>query len=177
MQETRYIYQDNLESDRLQTRFLTAADIEAWSEFFKDKETIKLFRPALLIPGQNHAENWINGQIKRYADKRFGLQALIDKSTHEFIGQCGLLAQEIDGKTEIEVGYHVFKKYWGQGYAPEAARLFIDYAFANNITSSLVSIIDIRNNKSQRVAGKNGLKKDKETTWNGIQVYIYRINN
>jgi RimJ/RimL family protein N-acetyltransferase len=121
------------------------------------------------------AEQWIKWQLDRYKNKRFGLQALIDKKTNNFIGQCGLLVQEIDGITEVEVGYHIFKKYWGQGFAPEAAKLFIDYAFNNNLASSVISIIHTKNTKSQRVADKNCLEREKETKWRDIDVYVYRI--
>ncbi|MDQ3072321.1 MAG: GNAT family N-acetyltransferase [Bacteroidota bacterium] len=118
----------------------------------------------------------ISKQLDRYADQRFGLQAIIDKKSNTFIGQCGLLAQEVDGRSEIEVGYHVFKKYWGQGYAPEAARLFITYAFKNNLADSVISIIDVENIRSQKVAEKNGLKVDKQIKWvNGEDAYIFRI--
>jgi RimJ/RimL family protein N-acetyltransferase len=86
------------------------------------------------------------------------------------------MVQEVDGVNEIEVGYHIFKKYWGLGYAPEAAKLFIDYAFQNELTDSVISIIDIRNIKSQRVAEKNGLKREKQTIWSGLEVHIYRIH-
>jgi RimJ/RimL family protein N-acetyltransferase len=173
---TTYIYQDNLESDRLLTRKLTIDDAKIWSDFFIDKEAIEF----LPNPGFNsvdeRAKHWVDKQLNRYADNLFGLQALIDKKTNQFVGQCGLLKQTVDGQTEVEVGYHIFKKYWGQGYAPEAAKLFIDYAFQNNITSSITSIINIKNIKSQRVADKNGLTREKQTIWSGLDVFIYRIN-
>jgi len=126
---------------------------------------------------EERATHWVNKQLNRYADNQFGLQVLIDKNTNEFIGQCGLLLQTIDDNTEIEVGYHIFKKYWGQGYAPEASKLFIDYAFQNKLTDSVTSIIAVNNIKSQRVADKNGLFREKQTTWSGLDVYIYRIKN
>lgn len=44
------------------------------------------------------------------------------------------------------------------------------------ITDYVISIIDKGNIKSQRVADKNGLFRNKETTWNNLNVYIYRIN-
>ncbi len=42
----------------------------------------------------------------------------------------------------------------------------------NYLTISMISIIDIRNIKSQRVAEKNGLRKKKQTSWKDIEVYI-----
>ena len=52
----------------------------------------------------------------------------------------------------------------------------MDYAFQNNLTNSIISIIDIRNIRSQRVADKNGLTREKQTKWSEIDVYIYRID-
>ena len=172
---TKYIYQDNLESLRLVTRKLIENDIVIWSDFFAEKDAVELFPTFGLITNSDRAKQWIEKQLARYSDNRFGLQALIDKTSKKIIGQCGLVTQEVDGKTEIEVGYHILKQYWGQGYAPEAAKLFIDYAFKNNLTQSVISIIDKRNFKSQRVAEKNGLKIEKEIKWSGMDVYIYRI--
>ncbi|MGB4849238.1 MAG: GNAT family N-acetyltransferase [Saprospiraceae bacterium] len=158
------------------TRFLTLDDISAWTDFFKDEEAIELMPTYGLTTNKERATRWIEKQLDRYATNRMGHQALIDRNTNEFIGQAGLLVQEVDGITELEVGYHVFKKYWGQGYAPEAARLFLNYGFKNNLSDSIISIIDTRNLKSQRVADKNGLLREKQTTWSDLNVYIYRID-
>lgn len=174
-----YIYNDQLTSERIITRYLTLEDIPIWEEFFEDEEAVEFLSLHLLGLKSNLeiSTHMIEKQLARYAENRFGLQALIDKSTNEFIGLCGLLAQEVDGVNEIEVGYHILKKYWKQGYATEAAKLFINYAFENDLTSSVVSVIDVDNFKSQRVAEKNGLKIDKQTKWIGDEdVYIYRIN-
>jgi RimJ/RimL family protein N-acetyltransferase len=158
-------------------------DIPIWEDFFKDEEAVKfLFLQSLgLNSNLEISAHIIEKQLARYAENRFGLQALINKSTNEFIGicgLCGLLAQEIDGINEIEVGYHILKKHWKQGYATEAAKIFINYAFENDLTSSVVSVIDVDNFKSRRVAEKNGLKIDKQTKWlDDEDVYIYRKTN
>ncbi|MDH4089682.1 MAG: GNAT family N-acetyltransferase [Cyclobacteriaceae bacterium] len=172
----RHVYQDKLESARLVTRMLTENDIPIWADFFADKEAVEFFPAFVLSSNLESARHWVDKQLKRYADNRFGLQALIDRKSNDFVGQCGLIRQEVDDKEEVEVGYHIFKKYWGQGFAPEAARLFIDYAFQHDLTASVISIIDRKNIKSQRVAEKNGLAMEKETKWSGLDVYIYRIN-
>lgn len=170
-----FSYRDNLESKRLLTRFLTTEDILTWADFFNDKEAVEFLPTFGLSSNLERAEYWIQRQLNRYKENNFGLQALIHKKTNEIVGQCGLLKQEVDGQIEIEVGYHIFKKLWGQGYAPEAAKLFIEYAFKNDLADSVISIIDIQNIKSQIVADKNGLKKEKQTKWSGIDVFIYRI--
>ena len=171
-----YKYEDQLTSARLTTRFLTVEDILPWSKFFDDKEATRYYfflgdRTSLEI-----ATDWVYKQIDRYAEQRFGHQALIDKNTGEMIGQCGMLLQDVNGEMRIEIGYHVFQKHWGKGYAPEAVKLFIDYAFENNVTDTLISIIDINNLKSQRVADKNGLIRSEQIRWHNTDVFIYRID-
>jgi RimJ/RimL family protein N-acetyltransferase len=173
---TTYKYQDKLESNRLVTRFLTIEDIYIWADFYADKDAVEFFPSFGLTTNIDRARHMIEKQLDRYTQLRFGHQALIDKKTNSFIGVCGLLTQEVDGITEIEVGYHILKKYWGQGYAPEAAKLFINYAFDNNITNSIISVIDTGNIKSQKVADKNGLTREKQTKYTDHEdVYIYRI--
>lgn len=170
-----FIYKDNLESERLRTRMLSERDIPTWEAFLKDKEAVEFLGFSGNENPLKRSEQWIERQFTRYGNNLFGLQALIEKSTNTFIGQCGLLKQEVNGKPETEVGYHILKKYWGNGFAPEAARMFINYAFQNCLALSIISIIDKRNLKSQRVAEKNGLKQDGEAKWHGLDVFIYRV--
>ncbi|GAB3174820.1 GNAT family N-acetyltransferase [Telluribacter humicola] len=173
--KNHYIYQDNLESERLTTRFLVPEDAGAWIEFCEDTEAVAYLPKFGLDRAEEKALYWINRQLGRYQDQRYGLQAFIHKETGKLIGQCGLLLQEVDGQMELEVGYHVLPKYWGQGYAPEAARLFIDYVFDHKLAPSIISIIDFRNTKSQRVAEKNGLVREQQTRWADRDVYVYRL--
>jgi len=172
---TNYFYSDALKSERLVTRFLTEDDIIPWTSFCADEESIEFFPKLKLITPQQASEQWIRKQMDRYSENRYGLQAILHKQTGELIGQCGLLAQEVGERKELEVGYHVFKKFWGQGYAPEAAKAFITYAFQHNIVDSVISIIDVKNIKSQKVAEKNNLVQDTQLTWNEIEAFIYRI--
>ena len=47
------------------------------------------------------------------------------KETGKFI----ITIQNIDGEKLPEIGYHIHKKYWRQGYAKEAAKAVRDWAF------------------------------------------------
>ncbi len=172
-----YKYEDGLVPDRLYTRFLTPGDIEPWMAFFADKESIQYFPWVENTTDLERSRQWIEKQFARYKENRYGLQALIRKDTDEFIGQCGLLKQDVNGTFELEVGYHIFRKFWGNGYAPEAAKAFFDYGLKNDQADSLISIIDINNLKSQRVAEKNGLVREKQIHWMGMDIYVYRMPN
>jgi ribosomal-protein-alanine N-acetyltransferase len=171
-----YTYPSGHTSPRLITRFLTPEDIEPWSEFFKSPEATELFPPMWKGEPLAASKNWIERQLTRYAENRYGMQILLHRETGEIIGQSGLLAQEVDGIAELEVGYHILRKHWGQGYAPEAARMFFSLGFQLTQVESIISIIDVRNLKSQRVAEKNGLLREKQTRWNDMDDFIYRMN-
>lgn len=136
------MYTDGLESERLTTRFLNEGDIAAWSVFVGNDENIRYTSANYDIPKEQRADDWIRFTMERYRTGRYGLQALIEKSTGAFVGQCGLILQEVEGISEIEIGYHLQNSYRGMGYATEAASLFRDYAFEKNITASVISIID-----------------------------------
>jgi ribosomal-protein-alanine N-acetyltransferase len=171
-----YYYAEKLESPRLHTRWLTEADIPAWSAFMADTPVQQVFPNLNAQSAEERATSWINRQRQRYVTQGFGLQALIEKDTQAFVGQCGLLSQEVDGQSEIEVGYHIFSEFRGKGYAPEAAKLFIDFALQHRQADSVISIIHTSNTNSQRVAAKNGLVRGEKTIYLGSEVYIYRFN-
>lgn len=164
----------NAQTERLNLRPLTLDDVETWRPFTDDPLAMEFMISYYPPEITDRALHWIEFQLRRYAENRYGMMALIDKQTGEMVGMCGLLAQVVDDIPELEVGYHIFQKHWGKGYAPEAAKFFMDYAFDNNLNDSIISIIDVGNVKSQRVAEKNGLFLEKQTVQKGDDVFIYR---
>ncbi|MGN6566963.1 MAG: GNAT family N-acetyltransferase [Flavipsychrobacter sp.] len=150
------LYKDKLEAPRLITRFVTQEDVPVWLEYCSDPVATEFTGLSDKTP-EEMALEVMKITLKRYEEGRLGLQALISKETGEMIGKCGLLIQhEVNGKTELEIGYHLIRRYWGQGYAIEAAQMFRDYAFENDMADSVVSIIDPLNIASQKVALRNG---------------------
>jgi RimJ/RimL family protein N-acetyltransferase len=140
------------ETERLKIEPLTLRDASAWVDYFRKNNALKFVGMTDDNDVELKARQWIERQLWRYQTSRYGLLALRDKRTNALVGQCGLLAQEIDGKDELEVGYHVLPKEWGKGYATEAAGLFRRYAFEQKLSKTLISIIHVDNVRSQRVA-------------------------
>lgn len=81
------------------------------------------------------------------------------------IGVCGV---EPGGDRGTELGYWLGTHYWGQGYATEAARAVIDYAFAELGCEELQSGARISNPASRRVLEKCGFQ------WCGVGLYRIR---
>jgi RimJ/RimL family protein N-acetyltransferase len=93
------------------------------------------------------AEAWIAG-VNRSPDEAI---FLIDTGG-ETIGACGL--ERRGGLPEI--GYWIGVPFWGNGYATEAARALIDYAFAEREVAVLHAGALISNPASRRVLEKCG---------------------
>lgn len=162
------------ETERMIIRPLSLNDIPSWEKFIMDKEATK-FIPSGRKLDPIHARIWIERQLDRYKKDGYGLMALIEKSSNKFIGQCGLIVQEIDHVKELEIGYHLLPKYWNKGYASEAAHKVKVIGFENEETKSLISIIHPDNLASQKVALRNGMIKSARTNFKGQEVFIYGI--
>lgn len=110
----------------------------------------------------------------------FGFWAVIDKNTKSFIGQVGLLVQNVNGKEELEIGYLLKRKYWNKGYATEAAIACKEYAFNCLNKNRVVSIIRDNNYSSQRVAKRVGMRIEGEIIKQYYNMdmphYIYAID-
>jgi [ribosomal protein S5]-alanine N-acetyltransferase len=117
-------------------------------------------------------------QLRRAIDRdaHFGLWATVHKKDRKLIGRCGLLAWNLAGRHETEVGYLLAKKYWGQGLATEAARGIRDYGFDVLGFERLVSLIKPENVASQRVAEKCGMTYGHHAMVNGTPARVYSVN-
>lgn len=164
---------NNLTTRRLRFRPLTVEDAPALREFFNDPLAVKyLF---INVPLEDYLEAWLIREQQRYQNRGDGLFALEHLETGEFIGQCGLLWQELDGQEELEIGYHLLPKHWGQGYATEAAIACREFAFRQKLAPKLISLIHPDNVRSQAVAMRNGMEVLRHSTYKGIPVVIYGI--
>jgi RimJ/RimL family protein N-acetyltransferase len=114
--------------------------------------------------------------IERYNSDGYGLFGVVLKETGEFIGDCGLVWQDVDGVQELEVGYHFRREFWGHGYATEAAKACIDFTFANTGVDHVISLIRPENEPSRRVAERNGLRIVRRIGWKGLVHDVWSIS-
>lgn len=161
-----------LETQRLVLREFQFEDLDALAAILCDRETMRYYPVSF---DRAAVADWIQRNRTRYANDGYGLWAMILKSTRELIGDCGLVLQSVDAVDEIEIGYHVRRDLWNQGYASEAARACRDYGFANLKVDRLISLIRPENLASRRVAEKNGMTIWKEVTKVDLLHYVYAI--
>lgn len=163
------------ETERLLFRKLAPSDFDAWLPFHQDKRTSEFWYGLPENP-KVACEQDFERTFDRYQNNLGGKQALLLKSTGELIGLCGLLIQEVDGARELEIAYSLLPEYWGQGFASEAAEKCKAYAFENVLAKSLISIIQVDNLPSQKVALHIGMVLGKTTTYSDNEVHIFRID-
>ena len=148
-----------IETDRLRLRNYTMEDFDALYEILSDPETMQHYP---MPYNEEWTKKWITWNLDNYEKYGFGLWAIELKETGEFIGDCGITIQNIDGEQLPEIGYHINKKHWRKGYAKEAARACRDWAFNNTVYDTLYSYMKYTNVGSYSTALANGMKKIKE---------------
>lgn len=164
----------NQETERIMFREVIPSDFNDWLEFHKNPITSQHWIAELKSP-EIECKYWYAKQFYRYNNDLGGMNALIEKVTGKLIGHCGLLIQNVDGAQELEIGYSLLPNFWNRGFATEASKKCRDFAFENEFSDSLISIISLTNKPSENVAVKNGMTIDKQTIYNKNKVNIFRI--
>ena len=145
-----------LVTKRLLLRHLVMEDLDELFKLYSNPEIRRYFPEGVLSYEETKEElEWfLNGHPEH---PELGLWATIHKETDKFIGRCGLLPWEIDGKLEVEVAYLLDKDFWHQGLATEAAKGILTYAFEKLNFSRIICLMDPDNIASQNVAKRIGM--------------------
>lgn len=143
-----------IETHRLFLRELIQDDYEDVEAIMQDDEVMFAYDGPMT---DDEVQAWLYAQKKNYAQYGYCLFAVIEKESNTMIGQCGLSMQDWKGEERLEIRYFLNRKYWGLGYAIEAAIACREYAFARLKAKEVVSIIHNTNARSIRVAERNGM--------------------
>ncbi|GAB2521099.1 GNAT family N-acetyltransferase [Microbacterium petrolearium] len=151
-------------TERLRFRELEESDLDDMAALLGDPAVMAFY---LAPKTRDEAAAWIARSRARYAEHGFGLWA-VETHAGEFVGDCGLTWQQVNGRRVLEVGYHVRAGLQGRGYATEAARACVGEARRRFPTGVLTAIIHPENTASRRVAEKLGMthtEDDRSHPW------------
>ncbi|MGK5740229.1 GNAT family N-acetyltransferase [Micromonospora sp. URMC 103] len=159
------------DTERLTFAEMTVDDLDDMAAVLGDPDVMRYY-PRTKDRGE--AMSWIRWNQGLYRQEGFGLWIIRLRDTGEFVGDCGLTPQEVDGVVDVEVGYHVRADLQGNGYATEAAAACRDHARDLLGVKRVIAIIHPDNTPSQRVAEKIGLRFErKATSQTGDPVVVY----
>lgn len=148
-----------LRTERLVMRRWQPQDREPFAAMNADAEVMENF-PATLSRAQSVA------MIERieacFEHHGYGLWAL-ELGEHEpLIGFAGLSPVDIPVAfaPAVEVGWRLARRFWGRGFATEAAAEAIAFGFARRDLEEIVSFTAARNARSRRVMERLGMRRD-----------------
>ncbi len=151
--QIRKFYMTNFifETERLGLRRFEVSDGEDFAEILTDEET-SYFEPYDTFT----YENAIKEAEKLAGDERFF--AVIIKETGKLVGKIYFEDKKFFGTWEI--GYSFNRKYWGNGYALEAVKGVINYAFSEMNVRRIYAEADVLNTRSIKLLERAGLRRE-----------------
>jgi len=144
-----------LETERLILREWRQSDLDAMTVILGDPEVMRYLTGEPLAC----SDAWRNmaSAAGHWVLRGYGTWAVERKSDGALVGRVGLINPE--GWPGLEVGWTLGRAYWGQGYATEAAKASMSYAFLTQPIDKLLSLIHPDNTQSQAVARRLGETK------------------
>ena len=142
-----------IETERLILRQVDPdRDFEPWARAMADENTVRY----LGTKPMNRAESWrsMAMAIGHWAIRGYGFFSLEHRETGAWIGRVGPWFPE--GWPAPEVGWTISPDHVGQGYATEAARASLRYAFETLGWAQVIHVIMEGNEPSVAVARKIG---------------------
>ena len=159
-----------LETPRLRMRPFHSGDLDAYAEMCADVDVMRYLGTGVTL---DRAGTWrsMAAMLGHWALLGYGMWALELRETGQLIGRAGFI--DPPDWPAFELGWVLGRPYWGRGYATEAARRALDYAFDPLGRDRVVSLIRPQNVASIRVAERIGERHVGEVELLGAAALVY----
>jgi ribosomal-protein-alanine N-acetyltransferase len=156
---------------RTTLRPVAPGDVPALHALWTDSAVRKYLWDDEVITRERAAEV-VAASAADFEAHRFGLWAVRETTTGEWIGFCGFRSSDAN---EVELLYGIWPRYWGQGLVTEAARAALSYAFLTLGVTEVVAATDVPNHASVRVLERLGMQFERRGLLNGLDTLFYRL--
>lgn len=145
-----------LETQRLILRKWKVSDLLSLYRINSDPKVMEFFPNRLTREESDRFAKEIQYKIK---ENGWGFWAIEEKQSSQFIGFVGLNKPRIDLPFTpcIEIAWRLDSYYWNKGYATEAAKRSLEYAFTTLCINEVVSFTALINKRSEKVMQKIGM--------------------
>ncbi len=162
-----------IETERLIVRkWDPVRDLDDTFAIYGDAQTMRFIPCGVL--SREQTERLILRLIDLDDNNGFGIWPVVLKSERRVIGICGITYIPGHG-SDVEIAWTFNKAYHGNGYATEAARSVMKYAFSDAHVPQLYALIDRANPKSIAVARRLGMDFDRVIRAYKRDVMRYKI--
>ena len=158
-----------LETDRLRFRMFRESDFPTYEQWCARIEIMRYLGGKTF----DRIQAWrhLAYQIGHWAMLGYGYYAVEERASGNLIGRCGFTNHA--GWPGFELGWTIIPEYQGRGYATEASRMLLAYAFDALDQPRVISLIHPDNAPSRRVAEKLGQRIEGQTEVLTMPVLIY----
>lgn len=161
-----------IETSRLILKEMTETDVENLFNLNIDPEVIRYTGDAS-FNNVDEALNFIKSYREIYTTYKCGRLSVFIKETEEYIGWCGL--KYLTKTNQTDLGYRLMRKYWGKGYATEAAAACLEDGFKRLNLNKIIATAMIENMASINIFKKLGLKYVKNDDCGSRPGVVYAI--
>jgi ribosomal-protein-alanine N-acetyltransferase len=156
---------DSLETPRLLLRPMLPEDAPGILALDSDPEVLR-YVPGPLMSTLAEAAATVDYIRRQYEQNGVGRWAVVRHDTQEFVGWCGIKLMNdhvVNGRTNYyDIGYRLLRQHWGQGFASEAARASLRFAFEEMNLPEIHATAMRDNLASCRILERLGLVKQEE---------------
>ena len=149
------------------------SDLDAYAAILADPEVMRYLGDGKTL-ARPDAWRQMAMILGHWQLRGYGLFALEEKATGALVGRAGIF--EPEGWPGFELGWMLRRQSWGHGYATEAARRVMGWAFTDLGRAQLISLIREANVRSIRVAERLGQTLQGRVTLFGQEALVYGID-
>lgn len=151
-----------LDTDRLSVRQFTIDDTAHILELVNEPAFIQNIADRNVRSLEDAQRYLEKGPIASYQSNGFGLYRVSLKDSDTPIGMAGLIRRT--QLPDVDIGYALLERHWGQGYATEVAAAILDYGYSVLKLPRIIAITAPDNEGSARVLEKIGLRFERIIT-------------
>ncbi|KAF1052776.1 MAG: hypothetical protein GAK43_01750 [Stenotrophomonas maltophilia] len=148
-----------LETERLHLRPWRADDLEAFARLNADAQVMRHFPERMLREDSDALAARIAAHVAEHGFGQWVVERRVDGA---FLGVLGLqwVGFAAAFTPAVEIGWRLNAAYWRQGYALEAARAAMDFAFSQLALDEVLAFTVPANQPSRALMQRLGMRHD-----------------
>ena len=147
-----------LDAERVRLRHPRPTDADAVFAIFGDDRAMRYWSHEA-FERRDEAEQYLRDIDKGFADRSFCQWAITKRDHDELIGTVTLTGWDARNR-RMELGYMLSPAHWGKGYATEAVRAVLTFAFEEMNVHRVEAELDPRNPASARLLERLGFREE-----------------